>query len=239
MRTNTTERAGTGAFPEDKRIQSATEWCREKIKEKTSKVNRIPFFYKACLKFMISKLGTLSYLNSEDSLVDITCVHANPERTIAKLKQETNIILPIISINQDTSDNDDKRRRYHEMITSTSWWSKKKKRAYRVVGFVPTAVNIDYKINVWTKYKADMDQIVEQVRSLFNTDLVVINELTTSAKAFLTQESDQSTVETSDRQDRILRRSFTIKIEGYIPQPQFLITSTGEIEEFNIDSTLF
>jgi hypothetical protein len=46
-------------------------------------------------------LGNLAYIDSELNVVRVKCVHANPERTIAKLKQENNIILPIISIKME------------------------------------------------------------------------------------------------------------------------------------------
>ena len=59
------------------------------------------------------------------------------------------------------------------------------------------------------------------------------------AHAFLDMESDNSTVESSDRQDRVIRRTFKVKLEAYIPNPKFLITSTGEIEEFNSETTLY
>jgi len=74
---------------------------------------------------------------------------------------------------------------------------------------------------------------------MFNHDLVIENSYTNTALSFIDQEVDNSTLETSDRQERIIRRSFKIKVEAYIPNPKFLITSTGEIEEFNVDTTLY
>ena len=188
---------------------------------------------------MISKLGSLVYINSEGEVIPIKCVHANPERTIAKLKQENNIILPIISINQNTSDNDDKRRRPQSSLINTSWWSDKKQRAFRVISLAPRAVNVEYGINIWAKYKNNLDQITEQVRLLFNPHLVVTTKYSNVSHAYLDVESDNSTVDSSDRQDRIIRRTFKVKLEAYIPNPKFLITSTGEIEEFNSETTLY
>jgi hypothetical protein len=214
-------------------------WAREKIFERTTRTNKIPMFYREALRFIISKLGTLAYINSETELVDIKCVHANPERTIGKLNQDNNIILPIVSINQNESINADSRRRGAPQIVSESFWSDEKKRAVRVISEAPRAVDIVYGINVWSKYKANMDQICEQIRLLFNPHLVVKNSYTNTALAFIDTEQDNSTVETSDRQERILRRTFNIKLEGYVPNPKFLITNTGEIEELNIDSTIY
>ena len=96
-------KAGVGAFPSDTSGTRPEEWAREAILTRTTKASKIPLFYRDCLRFMISKLGTLSYLDSETNLVSIKCVHANPERTIAKLKQENNIILPIIIFHYKTS----------------------------------------------------------------------------------------------------------------------------------------
>ena len=60
--------------------------------------NNISLVYKESLRAMIRIFNELFYINSESRIVNIKCVHANPERTIAKLKQENNIILPIVSI---------------------------------------------------------------------------------------------------------------------------------------------
>ena len=239
FKANIIESTAKGEFPDLEEKKGANEWARDVIYEKTTKVNQIPMFYKESLRFIISKLGTLGYINSESKLIDIKCIHANPERTIAKLTQENNIILPILSIDQNSSSNADPRRRASFSLVNESFWSEKKKRAFRVVSIAPRALDIEYKINVWSKYKANLDQIIEQIRLLFNPHLVIKNSYTNSAIAFLDQETDGSTLEADDRQDRILRRTFSIKLEGYIPNPKFLITSTGEIEEFNTDSTIY
>ena len=239
FKANIIESTAKGEFPDAEKKKGANEWARDVIYEKTTKVNKIPMFYRESLRFIISKLGTLGYINSESKLIDIKCIHANPERTIAKLTQENNIILPILSIDQNSSSNADPRRRASFSLVNESFWSEKKKRAFRVVSIAPRALDIEYKINVWSKYKANLDQIIEQIRLLFNPHLVIKNSYTNSAIAFLDQETDGSTLEADDRQDRILRRTFSIKLEGYIPNPKFLITSTGEIEEFNTDSTIY
>ena len=214
-------------------------WAREEIALRSKKQSNISLFYKESLRYLISKLGTLSYLNSEDKLVDVKCIHANPERTVAKLHQENNIILPIISINQDISDNDDKRRRNSPTLVLNKYWSEKKQRAFRLISLSPRAVNISYGINIWSKYKGNLDQLAEQIRLLFNPHLVIKNPYTNVASAFIELESDQSTLDVGDRQERVLKKSFTISLESYIPNPQFLITSTGEIREFKSESTIY
>ena len=238
-RSNVLESISSGTFPTSTATQTPDEWARQRIAERVTRVNKIPMFYREVLRFMISKLGTLAYINSETELVDIKCVHANPERTIGKLHQDNNIILPIISIHQNSSEDDDKRRRSAPQIVNETFWSDEKKRAVRIISEAPRPVGIEYGINVWTKYKANLDQIVEQIRLMFNPSLVVENPYTTTALAFVEQESDTSTLDISDREERIIRRSFKVKVEAYIPNPKFLVTSTGEIEEFNSDTTIY
>jgi hypothetical protein len=214
-------------------------WAREFIRLKTSKSNGVSSFYKSCLRFLIAELGNLIYLNSENQVIDVACIYANPERTIAKLKQENNIILPIISISQETTNNDEDRRRTSTTLINNKWWDDEKKRAFRVLSIAPRAVTIVYSINIWAKYRSDLDQLLEQVRLLFNPALTIITSHTTTSKAFLVDEDDNSNVETADREDRLLRRSISVELEGYIPNPKFLVTATGEIEEFNIDARLY
>ena len=163
-------------------------WARDIITVRTNKQNKISFFYKESLRYIVSKLGSLSYLSSEDKLKSIKCIHANPERTVAKLHQENNIILPVISIDQETSDNDDDRRRNSPSLILEKYWSEEKQRAFRVMSLAPRPVNISYGINIWAKYKSNMDQIVEQIRLMFNPHLDIKNPYTNVASAFIETE---------------------------------------------------
>jgi len=237
-RSSVLESTASGAMP----VFTSTDpyvWARNEIDLRTNKQNKIPFFYKESLRYILAKLGSLSYLNSETQIVNVKCVHANPERTIAKLHQENNIILPIISIDQETSDNDDTRRRNSPSLVLEKYWSDTKKRAFRLMSLAPRSVNISYGINVWAKYKNNLDQITEQIRLIFNPHLVIKNPYTNVASAFIESEADQSTLDVGDREERILRKTFGIVLEAYIPNPQFLLTSTGEIEEFNSETTIY
>ena len=211
------------------------QWARNKITEKVSTKDSISLAYKESLRFLISKLGGIVYLSSENDLISVKCIHANPERAVAKLKEHNNLILPIISIDQSTSDNDDERRRAFGQIVSQSFWSEKKQRAVRVISEAPRPVNINYGINIWAKYKGNLDQILEQIRLLFNPHLIVKTKYTNSSQAYITQESDTSTFNVADKEDRIVRRTIQVTLEGYIPSPKFIVTSTGEIEELNTD----
>ena len=210
--TNLLVDTSSGSFPSFPRPQSPDVWARNRVVLKTKRSQKISFFYKDALRYLISTLGNLVYINSEEEVIPIQCVHANAERTIAKLKQENNIILPILSISQNSSDNDDQRRRSEPSIINESWWSDEKKRAFRVLSLAPRAVNIEYSINIWAKYKSNLDQIIEQIRLMFNPHFIVETKYSNTAHGFIMQESDNSTLDIGDRQDRVIRRSFTIKL---------------------------
>ena len=68
---------------------------------------------------------------------------------------------------------------------------------------------------------------------------MIKNSYTNVAQAYIDVETDNSTVEVDDRKERVIRRTLSVKLEGYIPNPKFLITSTGEIEEFNADAIIY
>ena len=80
-----------------------------------------------------------------------------------------------------------------------------------------------------------MDQLAEQIRLVFSPDLKVVTKYTNSTAAFITDETNDSVLVVGDREDRIIRRKFEISVEGYIPYPKYLITSTGEITEYNTE----
>ena len=195
--------------------------------------DNISFIYRESLRSVKEIFSHLQYFKEDDSLVDIQCIHGNPERTIAKLKQDNNIILPIISMVQTSSEEDEQRRRPRQLVLRKKVWSESRQRAYRVVGLAPKAVNLLYDINVWTKYKSDLDQISEQMHLKFHPSVTVVTSYNNQSLGFLVQETDQSSVDLGDKEDRVLRRSYSFKLQTYIPAPQFLVTSTGKLESFN------
>ena len=213
-------------------------WARGKILERTSPTISISSFYKSTLRFLLSKFGEFRYIDAENNSIGVKCFFGNKERAIAKITQEDNIILPVMSINQDSSGEDDDRRRQSSNLVISSFWSKEKKRAVRVISLAPKAVKVSYDLNIWCKYNADLDQISEQVRLLFNPSLNITNDFTETTLAFLEQEKDHRVTSVGDKEDRVLKKTFNISVEGYIPFPKFLITSTGEIEEIIVDTEI-
>jgi len=211
---------------------------RKLIYEMTQTKQNISFIYKESLRSMIASFNDVGYMDSEEKFNDIKCVHANAERAIAKLKQENNIILPILSIAQTVSDNDNTRQKNESLLVHEKLWDAEKHRAIRVLSLAPRAVNIKYQLNIWTKYMADMDQILEQIRLKFNPEMQVPTKFSTLAKAYLDSEEAIGQVIATDKEDRILKKQMSIVLRTYIPNPKFLFTSTGEIEEFKNQTTL-
>lgn len=216
-------------------MDSARNWAESLIKDNFKPHQLVGSYYKEVLRFMLSKFNTLVTVNSEDETVKVRAINATAERTVAKLYQENNIVLPLISIAQDVSEDDEDRMRPNLSINPKSFWDSKRKRALRVVGYLPRAININYSINVWTKYKEDIDQIAEQIRLLFSPGLRVVTSKSNTTLAFIKKEDDNSSLLLGDREDRILRKTFLVIVEGYLEYPQYLITSTGEVKEFNIE----
>jgi hypothetical protein len=209
---------------------------RKIIYKMTKARDNVSFVYRESLRAMISSFSDVGYISSEDKWTDIRCIHANAERAIAKLKQENNIILPILSIGQTTSDNDTERQKTESLLVNEKYWDKEKHRAIRILSLAPRAVNVRYQLNLWSKYMSDMDQMLEQVRLKFNPEMQVPTEFSTLAKAFLESEEDVGQVTVTDKEDRVLKKTMNIVLRTYIPSPKFLYTSTGEIEEFKIET---
>jgi hypothetical protein len=191
--------------------------------------------YKEVLRGLLSNIE-LYYVDSQSKAIDVKLHHGRQERTVAKMFQENNLVLPYASIYQFSVDNDESKRRYDSMIMSKSYWDDSKQRAIRVISLADVPVKATYALNVWTKYISDMDQIASLVRSKFNPEVRIKTPFSDSIKAYLSQETDNSVVEVGDREDRIIRKTFLISTEFYIPSPNFQVTSTGKIEEINLEA---
>ena len=209
---------------------------RKVIYKMTKARDNVSFLYRESLRAMISEFSDIGYISSEEKWTDVMCIHANAERAIAKLKQENNIILPILSIGQTTSDNDTDRQRTESLLVNEKYWDKEKNRAIRVLSLAPRAVNVKYQVNLWAKYMSDMDQMLEQIRLKFNPEMQVPTEFSTLAKAYLESEDDVGEITVADKADRVLKKTLNIVLRTYIPSPKFLYTSTGEITQFKIET---
>ena len=192
--------------------------------------------YKHTLRALLKEFGELKYSSSEHEIINVRCIHANPERAVAKIFQEDNIVIPIMSISQLFTSNDEDRRRYDSLMLQESIWDEDSQRAIRVISTVPRPINISYGLNIWTKYMSDMDQLSEQIRLRFNPGLeTIITPYNSLTKAFLASETDGRVLQTGDREDRIIQKTFQIDVETYANPAKFLYSHTGKIEAFRTE----
>jgi hypothetical protein len=218
--------------------KSSSYRIREYLEQASSAENNISLVYRDTLRSMRSLFSRLNVINSDESLQAVKCITANQERSIAKIIQEENIILPLISVSQPTTVAKPDRRKYVPLIVSESKWDDRRQRASRIISLAPKPVDISYKISVFTKYKNDLDQLSEQIYLLFNPSCELQTSFANNTKAVLVEETNESALEVADREDRVLTKSFTITVETYIPSPKFVFSSTGKIERFNTDSNV-
>ena len=192
--------------------------------------------YKEIVRFLLNEFDGLPYLNHELEIIKVKCRYGNPERTIAKLKEEDNMILPLLTVSQDSILEDDARRRFYPVIMNNTYFNEDTQRAERIVSLCDRPVTIRYNINIWAKYMEDMDQLSQQVRLRFNPSIQLRTKFSTDSKVFLSAETNNYAFSLADREDRIIRKTFVSTVETYVRSPKFRVTSTGEIEEINIEA---
>lgn len=224
---------------EQAQIVRAGTRARQVILNASRQHHKIPLVYRETLRALISIFNSLKYITQSDKIGSIKCQHGNPERVVAKMKEQHNIILPVLSITQTSAEDDNARRRYEPTLVHEKYFDEEKQRAIRILSLAPKAINLSYNVNIWTKYRSDMDQILEQIRLLFNPELMIPTKHSTNTKAYITQEFDNTIDTAPDKEDRILKRGVTIAVQSYLPNPKFLLTSTGKVEQFNTEIELY
>jgi hypothetical protein len=192
--------------------------------------------YKEIVRFLLSEFDGLPYMNHEMEIIKVKCRYGNPERTIAKFKEEDNMILPLLTVSQDAIVEDDKRRRFYPIIMNNTYFNEDTQRAERIISLCDRPVTIRYNINIWSKYMEDMDQLSQQVRLRFNPSIQLRTKFSHDSKVFLASETNNYSFALADREDRIIRKSFLATVETYVRSPKFKVTSTGQIEEINIEA---
>ena len=190
-----------------------------------------PFVYKEVLRSLLVAFGNVHYVTGDDKLTRIKSMHSAGERAVAKKFQENNIILPIITVHQLTAKGDESKRRYDNILIQNSIWDEDTQRARRVIGLADVPVTITFSVNVWTKYMEDLDQISQSIRMRFNPSLDLKTDFTDSLKVFLEDETSNTAIDAGDREMRLIRKSFTVSTELFIPSPRFMVTSTGRMEK--------
>ena len=195
--------------------------------------------YKEILRFLISEFNDLVYFNDEAEAVRVKCRYGNPERTVAKLRQADNMVLPVITISQDSVVEANDRRRFNSVLMQKTYWNDETQRAERIVSLCDRPVTLQYNINIWAKYMEDMDQLAQQVRLKFNPSVQLNTKYSVDSKVFLNAENNNYSLTLADREERVIRKSFNVSVETYIRSPKFKVTSTGQIEEVNIQNLMF
>jgi len=188
--------------------------------------------YKESLRSMLHTFGNMYYIDGNGNRVKVNCSHGNPERIAGRLKADNTLILPMLTIVETQTESDQGRMRYQNIVSETKWDSDKR-RATRVLSLPPRPINITYEINIWSKYKADMDMLRSSIFSMFSPDLNIETQYSVHNKAFINSEREVGSVTAQDTGDRILQKTISVTLETYIPSPKFFFTNTGEIKEFN------
>ena len=194
--------------------------------------------YRESLRSMVYSFGNLYYIDGNGNRIRVKSTHGNPERVAGKLKADNTLILPMITVVETNTRPDPIRARYQSIIIDKSWDPDKLK-AIRVLSLPPRPVNISYEINIWAKYKSDLDMLRSNIFSMFNPHVDIVTKYSSYNKAFITNERNVGSVEANDTGDRVLQKTFEVTLETYIPTPKFQVTNTGEIKDFNMfDITL-
>lgn len=189
--------------------------------------------YKESLRSMLHTFGSMYYIDGNGNRVKVNCSHGNPERIAGRLKADNTLILPMITIVETQTNSDPNRMRYQNII-SEKVWDPDKRRATRVLSLPPRPINITYEINIWAKYKADLDMLRSSIFSLFSPDINIETQYSVHNKAFINSEREVGNVIANDTGDRILQKTISVTLETYIPSPRFFFTNTGEIKEFGV-----
>jgi len=192
---------------------------------------RIDNVYKESLRQMIHVFGNLYYIDGNGNRIRVNCSHGNTERIAGRLKSDNNIVLPTITVSEVDAARDQKRERFSSVLMHDVLYDQSEKRAKRILSLAPRALNITYEINVWCKYKADLDMLRGGIFSLFNPELRIPTNHSSEARAFIEKERSIGSVIAADTKDRVLQKTIEVRLETYIQSPKFLFTNTGEINE--------
>lgn len=197
-------------------------------------------FYREITKYLLKKVGTAKVIDEEGKVnSSIPTFFANPERAVAKLKEDRNLVLPVISVSIDDIEEDPDRRRTDSLVEISRAWDKTAQRAIRVVSLASKPVKVTFLINFWAKYVEDINQLIEQFQLFFNPGMPIRTSKSNTVLAYITQVSDNSTFAVGDREDRVIRKTVQIALDTYLPNQTYMLTSTGEITSLNADIILF
>lgn len=224
--------------PYDKNIHKEAylySYIKDQIEELEKRSNDVPDFQREytsqlrdILKAKLFVIGKENKLNN-----NLPVFYANGERAIAEIFQTRKLSLPCVSFTVEDIEASLPRRRPDFQITNYSYFNPVSRRAERVISKAPKAVDLTVRVSILTKYVEDMAQLTEQIELLFSPFLVLETGFGNSTHSHLIDWSDESVKIVASKDDRTLSKSCIISVEGYIPQKQYLLTSSGKIQEFN------
>jgi hypothetical protein len=191
--------------------------------------------YKEVLRALLSQFN-LYYVDDQERVQNVSIHHGRSERAVAKMFQENNLILPYASVILTNISDDTNKRRFEPVLIQRKLWNHDTQRAERIISFADVPVKLEYSLNLWTKYVSDIDQLAASIRMKFNPSMNLKTSFSEVVKSFLTAETDASVTEVGDKEDRLIRKTFTVTVEAYIPSPKFKVTNTGKIEYFNTEA---
>jgi len=187
-------------------------------------------FYREYTESLTNRLNIYVF-NAQGEKTKIPVMYANPERAIAKVKEDRNLQLPLISLAIGDIEETIKNRKPNLQLSHYKFFDVEKQRAFRIVKRASKAVSLQFHVTFWSKYTEDMNQMVEEMQMLFQPELALPVLHEQENKAFLVDILDMSSIQAGDKQDRLIRKRATIKVEAYIPGRQYLYSNTGRIKE--------
>lgn len=187
-------------------------------------------FFREYTKAFLQAFNNLTFLNGEAEEVNVKTVYGAPERAVGKRNESGTLVLPVGSLLIDSLKPSEERQKYEPLINFETYFDTDAQRYQRIVSFAPKPVELSYTMSFYAKYMEDINQLSEKFELMFNPSLKIPVDFDTHAQSFIADRQEATSVLVGDREDRVLKRSFTVSIESYVPSQKYLITNTGKIK---------
>lgn len=192
-------------------------------------------YLRSIIKAFKASLSDARVTLPDGTVETVEMIYARPDRAIAKMKASRNLKLPLMSIEILNIQTDEARYRPNFNVEYWTVKNKETRRATRVAALSPKAVNIEANIHLWARSGYDMFQLIEYINLKFHPHLRLAIQTNRYTHAFIESSSDNSVLTVDDREDKVIRKTITLNIEGYIPTRKYVIQANGDIEEFNME----
>lgn len=196
-------------------------------------------------------------IDDDDRIHRVPILIKPPERAVAWMFQENvrkdptlvvgRVRLPVLSLYRSGISPAPSRYVYHKAI---DWYRRLrpdgkpglavaeggKKRAVVLGSSIGIPVDLNYDLTAWAMYDEDMNQIAEQVLGKFSlVGYIRVQGVNVEQVVKLNSVQNASEAEPGDKGQRIIKYTFSLTAEGYIPQP---IVRRRAILDVRIDSLL-